>query len=169
MPAYTAPNVRNLAVGTGFLEFKPEGADDYVHLGNCPKFEFKMKTKMLDHHAPINGIKVKDWTWTTEIEAEVEIDMEELTAFNLQMLLLGDVTTDGTRTTVAITARNAPVGALRYTATNEVGPRWHIDLYAVTFNNDGAYDPLTSKDFSKISIQGTALAVDGEFGVMRTI
>jgi hypothetical protein len=172
MPAYTSPDVRNLSVGSGELSFKPEGAGGYVHLGNCPNFEFKMKTKMLDHHAPINGIKVKDYTWTVELEAEVEIIMEELTAFNLQMLLLGDIGTDGSgHTTVTIAARNSVIGALHYIANNEVGPRWFIDLSAVTFNNDGAFDPITSRknDFSKISIKGTALAVNGTFGVFTLI
>lgn len=172
MPAFTSPDVRNLAVGTGYIEFKPEGASSYYHVGNVPQFEFKMKTTMLDHHAPINGIKVKDFTWTIELEAEVEIIMEELTALNFKMLMLGDITTDGSgHTQIAITARNSPRGALRYTATNEVGPRWFIDLLSVTFNNDGSYDPLTSRknDFSTISVKGTALAVGGTFGVMTLI
>jgi hypothetical protein len=172
MPAYTSPDVRNLSVGSGELQFKPDGAGSYIHLGNCPNFEFKMKTRMLDHHAPYNGIKVKDYTWTIELEAEVEIIMEELTARNLQMLLLGDIGTDGSgHTTVTITARNSVIGALSYTANNEVGPRWFIDLLAVTFNNDGSFDPITSRknDFSKISIKGTALAVNGTFGVFTLI
>ena len=172
MPAYTSPDVRNLAVGAGEIEFKPDGAPAYVHLGNVPNFEFKMKTKMLDHHAPYNGIKVKDYTWTIELEAEVEIVMEELTARNLQMLMLGDIGTDlSGRTTVTITARNSVIGALRYTANNEVGPRWFIDLLAVTFNTDGGFDPITSRknDFSKITVKGTALAVDGTFGVMTLL
>lgn len=172
MPAYTTPDVRNIAVGTGFIEFKPEGAGSYYHLGNVPKLEFKLKTKTLDHFAPVDGIKVKDFTWTVEMEAEVGISMEELTARNLQMLILGDIGTDGGgHTTVTIMVRNSTRGALRYTATNEVGPRWFIDLLSVTFNNDGNYNPLTGGrgDFNTIEVTGTALAVNGTFGTMTLI
>ena len=91
MPTYTTPDVRNIAVGTGFIEFKPEGAGSYRHLGNCPSFEFSLKSKLLDHYAPVNGMRVKDYTWTTELEAQIKIVMEELTALNFQMLMLGDV------------------------------------------------------------------------------
>jgi hypothetical protein len=170
MPAYTSPDVRNLSVGAGELEFKPEGAPAYVHLGNVPSFDFSMRTRTLDHHAPVNGIKVKDFTWTVELEAEIEIEMEELTAQNFQLLMLGDVGTDGGgHTTVTIAARNSTRGALRYTANNEVGPRWHIDLLSVTFAEDGSYDPLKKGDWNTIKVKGAALAVDGTFGTMTLI
>ena len=71
-----------------------------------------MKTKTLDHHAPFNGIKVKDYSWTVEMEAEVEIEMEELTAVELQD---DDARRRTSAITVIITARNFGRGALRYT------------------------------------------------------
>jgi hypothetical protein len=166
MPAYTSPDVRNLAVGTGSLYFKPETAGAYYHLGNVPSFQFSMNIRTLDHYAPVNGIKVKDYVWTTEMDAEVDIEMEELTALNFQMLMFGDIV-GGNQ--VNIFARNAVIGALAYRASNEVGPRWNIDLWSVTFNNDGSYAPISSSDFSKISVRGTALAVNGSFGVMQLV
>lgn len=167
MPAYTSPDVRNLVVGSGSLYHLPEGGSSWLHLGNVPQFEFKMKTRTLDHHAPVNGIKVRDYSWTVELEAEVEIIMEEMTAQNLQLLMLGDKT----GTTVNISAKPAPTIQLLYIAANEVGPRWQIQLYAVIFNGDNSYDPITSRknDFSKISVKGSALAVGGNFGTMTLI
>ncbi len=167
MPSFTSPDVRNLSVGTGFIEFKPEGAGSYYHVGNVPNFEFKMKTKTLDHFAPVEGMKVKDYSWTIEVEAEIEMIMEEITAINLKMLLQGDIVGNQ----VFISARNATIGALRYTATNEVGPHWKIDLYSVRFNGDGDYDPITTRrnDFNNISVKGSAFAVDGNFGVLTLI
>lgn len=171
MPAYTSPDVRNLSVGTGFIEFKPEGAGAYVHLGNIPNFEFKLKTRTLDHYAPVEGMRVKDYTWTIELEAEIEMVMEEITAQNLKLLLLGDITVVDGVTTVDISARQGLVGALKYTATNEVGPRWMIDLFAVRFNGDGDYDPLTTRrnDFNNISVKGSAFAIAGSFGTMTLL
>lgn len=171
MPIYTSPDVRNLAVGTGYIQFKPEGAGSYYHVGNVPSFDFKLKMQTLDHFVPIDGIKVKDYTWTVGLEAEVDMVMEEITATNLAMIMLGDVTTIGGVTTVSITARNTRIGALKYTATNEVGPRWLIDLFAVRFNEDGNFDPLTSRksDFNTISVRGSALAVNGSFGTMTLL
>jgi hypothetical protein len=165
MPAYTSPDVRNISVGTGFLEFKPEGSGVYHHLGNCPSFKLSMEAETLDHYAPVNGIRVKDYVWTIELNAEVEIEMEELTARNFQMLTLGDIVGN----TVTIAVRNAPRGALKYTATNETGPRWHIDLHLVSFGTEGEYEPITSDDFNKITVTGTALAVNGSFGVMTCV
>lgn len=164
MPAYTSPDVRNITVGAGELYFKPAGAGSYIHLGNVPQFQFNLKRRVLDHFAPVEGIKVKDFSWTVEMTAEIQVIMEEVTAINLQMLMLGTVS--GAQ--VFITAHNPPVGALRYVSNNEIGPRWNIDLYAVTFTDDGDFDPLTTKknDFEKITLKGSALAVNGSFGVM---
>lgn len=171
MPAYTSPDVRNLCVGAGNLYVMLEG-DSWRHIGNVPNFEFKMATRTLDHHTPVDGIKVRDYSWTVELEAEVEIVMEEITAQNLALLMLGATSgSGGTGTTVNISARAAPQLALRYVANNDFGPRWQIDLFAVILNGDNAYDPITSRksDFSKISVKGSALAVNGEFGVMTLI
>lgn len=167
MPAYTSPDVRNLSVGTGYLQFKPEGAGSYYHLGNVPNFEIKIKTKTLDHYAPVNGMRVKDYSWAIELECELEMVMEEITAVNLQLLLAGNIS--GSQ--IFISARNTTIGALKYTGTNEVGPRWQIDLYSVRFNGDGEFDPITTRrnDFNNIKVRGSAFAVNGDFGVMTLL
>ena len=172
MPIYTSPDVRNLSVGTEFIEFRPEGADDYFHVGNVPKFEFKMRMETLDHFTPVNGMKVKSYTWTVELAAEIEMEMEEITAANLAMLMLGEITAGpGGQPQVSIAAQAPKTGALRYTGTNETGPRWMIDLHSVSFNEDGEFSPLASggKDFNSISVKGSALAVDGVFGLMTLL
>jgi hypothetical protein len=171
MPVFTSPDVRNLSVGTGFIEFKPEGASSYYHVGNVPNFTFQISTKTLDHYVPVNGMRIKDYTWTLELTADIAMDMEEITAQNLAMIMLGNIGTDGSgRTQVGISAQPPRSGALRYTATNETGPRWLIDLYSVTFNGNNTFDPLTGgSNFDKLSVTGSAMAVNGSFGVMTLI
>jgi hypothetical protein len=92
--------------------------------------------------------------------------MEELTARNLAMLVLGDVTEDEDgNPVVSIFSRDSLTGRLQYFATNEIGPRWYVDLLSVTFNPSGDFSPI-GDTFAKLPVTGTVQAVDGVFGTM---
>ena len=54
---------------------------------------------------------------------------------------------------------------MQYFATNEVGPRWYVDLLSVTFNPSGDFSPI-GDTFAKLPVTGTVQAVDGVFGTM---
>jgi hypothetical protein len=167
MSIYTSPDVRNLSVGTGYIEI--DTGAGYRHVGNAPKFAFKLTRTTLDHFVPFNGMIVKDASSTIQLNADFDIDMEEITASNLALILLGDVTVTGGVTTIDIVAQNPPTAALRYTGTNEVGPKWKIDLHAVMFNANSEFDPLSAGKFNVITVSGVALAVNGSFGVFTLI
>lgn len=163
----TSPDVGNLSVGKGFILFKPQGATDFYHVGNVPTFTFTPKITSLDHFSSMEGTRLKDLSVTIEKSGEVKMDMEEITATNLAMLVLGDVSVnvDG-ETEVTIFSRNSLTGELKYYATNEIGPRWYVDLLSVTFNPSGDFSPITDNAFAKLPVTGTVQAVDGVFGKM---
>jgi hypothetical protein len=166
MAGIVSPDVKNLAVGKGFILFKPEDATDFYHVGNVPTFTFTPKITTLDHFSSMEGTRLKDLSITLEKSGEVKMDMEELTARNLAMLVLGDVTEDEDgNPVVSIFSRDSLTGRLQYYATNEVGPRWYVDLLSVTFNPSGDFSPI-GDTFAKLPVTGTVQAVDGVFGTM---
>lgn len=166
MAGIVSPDVQNLAVGKGFILFKPDTADDFYHVGNVPTFTFTPKITTLDHFSSMEGTRLKDLSITLEKSGEVKMDMEELTARNLAMLVLGDVTEDvDGNPVVSIFSRDSLTGRLQYYATNEVGPRWYVDLLSVTFNPSGDFSPI-GDTFAKLPVTGTVQAVDGVFGTM---
>lgn len=166
MAGIVSPDVHNLAVGKGFILFKPEEAADFYHVGNVPTFTFTPKITTLDHFSSMEGTRLKDLSITLEKSGEIKMDMEELTARNLAMLVLGDVSEDEDgNTQVSIFSRDSLTGRLQYFATNEVGPRWYVDLLSVTFNPSGDFSPI-GDTFAKLPVTGTVQAVDGVFGTM---
>jgi hypothetical protein len=166
MAGILSPDVKNLAVGKGFILFKPEDALDFYHVGNVPTFTFTPKITTLDHFSAMEGTQLKDLSITLEKSGEVKMDMEELTAQNLAMLVLGDVTLDvDGNPTVNIFSRDSLSGELKYYATNEVGPRWYVDLLSVKFNPSGDFSPIGTT-FAKLPVTGTVQAVGGVFGTM---
>src|SRR5215471_17167176 len=91
----TAPDVGNLAVGKGFILFKPDYASDYFHVGNVPTFTVSIKATQLDHFSSMAGSRVKDLSIVIEKSGEVKMGLEELTAQNIALLVMGDVGDDG--------------------------------------------------------------------------
>ena len=68
--------------------------------------------------------------------------MDEWTADNLAMMLLGDVSTDTDGNKVIdIFSRNTFEGELKYEGTNEIGPQMDIDLFRVVFKPGKSTQP----------------------------
>ena len=79
-------------------------------------------------------MKKKDKEVVTEKKMTVHLVMDEWTAENLAMALLGDVTIDADGNKVIdIFSRNSFEGELKYEGTNEIGPQMDIDLFKVAF------------------------------------
>ena len=98
MPAYTSPDVRNISVGTGYHRVQAGRCRPItITSATCRASSSRCGPRRSITITPVNGIRVKDYSWTIELNAEIEIEMEEITAQNLQMLMLGDITSDGGR------------------------------------------------------------------------
>jgi len=163
-PTLQSPNIGNYYIGTGVVQFKPEGADDYYYVGNCPTFEFSPSIKTLDHFSSMAGIQSKDDSVVLQVGGTIKMQLEELTARNLALFLLGDVDlTDPQQPTIDIFSTNLLAGALKFIATNEVGPRWTFEFNRVEFTPSGKFDPI-STTWGNVEVTGSISTSGGSFG-----
>ena len=82
----------------------------------------------------------------TEKKMTVTMAMDEWTAENLAMALLGDVSTDTNGKKVTnIFSRNTFEGELKFEGTNEVGPQMDIDLSRVVYKPSKSLNPISDK------------------------
>lgn len=167
--SHTSPDIRNYYIGKGTIEFKKVGALDYRFLGNAPDFEFKPEVTKLEHFSSMAGVKKRDRTVVTEKKASVTLTLEEWTPENLALILLGSITqnTDG-RDVIEIFSENAISGSIRFTGTNEVGPRYEIVLPLVDFVPGDSLSPI-SQEYGQLKITGDVQTVDGSFGTTTDI
>lgn len=164
-PSATSPNVGNYFIGKGIVTFKKEGASVARDLGNCPEVEFTPSADTLDHFSSRSGVKKKDLTVVLELGGELRIVMEELTADNLALLLLGDVdVTDPDAPVVNFLTQSAIIGEVRFYGTNDVGARVNMVWPRVSFVPSGSFSPIT-EEFGTMEVTGQVLAdATGKFG-----
>lgn len=166
-----SPNTGNLSVGKGSLYFTKEGGAE-THLGNCPSFEFTPTVDTLDHFSSMAGIKSKDKVVILTKGGTIKIVMEEWTAYNVGLMLLGSVDEsplDGPE--VDIFSQDEIAGQLRYVANNDVGPRWDVTLYNCSLKPNAAFSPI-SDEWGQMELNGEVLIVtgglnDGKFGLAK--
>jgi hypothetical protein len=164
MPSLFAPNIDNYFVGKGVVMFKPDGDTHYHFIGNVTEFEFSPTLETLDHFSSMSGVKSKDKTVVLQKGGTVRMVMEELTARNLALFLLGDVDlTDPDVPTIEIFGSNLKSGAMKFIGTNEIGPRWNYDFARVDFVPSGSFNPI-SDEWGNLEVTGNLAEVDGTFG-----
>ena len=160
-----SPSTENYYVGKGKISFKAVGSATFRDLGNVSSLETSPNLTTLEHFSSREGVKKKDMEVVTEKKMTVTMVMDEWTADNLAMMLLGDVSTDvdGNKV-IDIFSRNTFEGELKYEGTNEIGPQMDIDLFRVVFKPGKSLNPI-SDEWGNIEIEGEALANDqGKFG-----
>jgi hypothetical protein len=173
-PTMESPNVGNLQVGKGNVEFKKEGDAEFRHLGNCTAFTVTPEVETLEHFSSMEGTKKKDLVITIEQKATVAITMEEMTAFNAALMLQGslDEAAVGGPEVEIFGSDGAITGHLRFTGTNDVGPKITIDLYNVQFAPNGDLE-MISDEFNAMEVNADVLvapsdsAFAGKFGVAK--
>ena len=158
--AGTSPNIENYYIGKGTLEFSDDSGATWRFIGNVTTFEFTPTLTKLDHFSSQQGVKTKDRTVNVEKGATERIVAEEWTIENVQLAFLGGVVeTDSLgRDVFEIFATNAINGAIRFTGTNEIGPRYEIVLHSLDFVPGAAINPL-SEEWGTLELSGDA-AVD---------
>ena len=160
-----APDTDNYQVGKGIVSFKPEGATEFIDLGNVAEFEYTPNIEKLDHFSSRTGVKTKDRSIVLTRSGELRILMEELTANNLAMLLLGVVDPAAVGgASIDIFAIDSVNGEVKFVATNEVGPRWDLNFYNVEFVPSGSFNPI-SDEWNQIEITGQVLIASGGVNV----
>src|ERR1700704_3488690 len=115
-----SPDVDNYFVGAGIVKWKGVLDVAYRDVGNVSEFAFTSNVTRLKHYSSRHGTRFKDRDVVTQVDASVAIKMEEITASNLAMALLGDHA--GSNPTM-INILNTPdvEGAFRLIGTNDIG------------------------------------------------
>lgn len=173
-PTMESPNVGNLQVGKGNVELMLEGESEWRHLGNCTAFTVTPEVETLEHFSSMEGTRKKDLVITIEQQATVSMTLEEMTAFNAALMVQGalDEAAIGGPEVEIFGAAGAKTGRLRFTGTNDVGPKITVDLYYVQFNPDGDME-MISDEFNAMEITGDVLVAPtgnanaGKFGLMK--
>jgi hypothetical protein len=157
----TSPNVENYYIGKGKVEIKLPGDADYVDIGNVPEFEYTPNLTKLDHFSSRAGTRSKDKSVVTEKAATIRIVMEEWTARNLSMALMGAVdNSQPTAVTVDIFSLNSITASVRFTGANDVGPKWTFEFPNVEFTPTSSINPI-SDEWGQIEVTGDILFDDG--------
>lgn len=172
-PTMESPNVGNLQVGKGNVEFKKSGDTEFRHLGNCTAFTVTPEVETLEHFSSMEGTRKKDLVITIEQKCTVALTLEEMTAFNLHLMTQGtlDEAAVGGPEVELFGATDAITGHLRFTGTNAVGPKITIDLPNVQFAPDGDLE-MISDEFNAMEITadvlvGTEAPYVGKFAVAK--
>jgi hypothetical protein len=157
----TSPNVQNYHIGKGIVSFKETGTSTFIDLGNAPAFVYTPTITKKEHFSSREGIKTKDFTAITEIGATVKVTLDEITAENLAMFALGDLTSG----TITGLTKAEFTGTLMVEGTNDIGQHvnWTGD---VSFVPSGDFSFITDTDnFSTIILDAEVMkSTDGSFG-----
>jgi len=147
-----SPDVDNYFVGAGVLKWQmisPVLDVGFRLAGNCSKFELSSQVTRLKHYSSQTGTRFKDRDVVTQVDATVALTLDEITASNLQLFLLGDKS--GVNP-IMVNILNTPNihGALRLIGTNDVGAKCQIDLPSVLITPSGALGLINAGTWGEI-------------------
>lgn len=156
----TSPNVDNYYIGKGKVYIKLTDDADYIDIGNVPEFEFTPEIEKLDHFSSRAGVRSKDKSVVLEKAATLRMVMEEWTARNLALALLGAVdASNPDEVTIEIFSLSAISAQVKFVGANDVGPKWTFEFPMVEFTPSAAINPI-SDEWGQIEITGDILYDD---------
>jgi len=150
----TEPNVLNYFIGKGIVSF--EGRD----LGNAPEVEITPTIEKLDHFSSRAGVRSKDRSIVLERGLQIRIVLEEITAENLRLLLMGSAVAGGSFDILAV---DEIEGELTFEGTNDVGQKVSFTIPSVSFTPSGSLN-LISDEWGSIEITGEILSTESSAG-----
>lgn len=157
-------DIKNYYIGKGIVSLKLAGDTEFVDCGNVTVFEFTPDLTTLEHFSNREGVKTKDRTVVTEKKGTLKMTMEEWTARNVALALLGTIGVDGQgREVIDIFAANSIAAEVKFTGTNQIGPKWEHHFLKVDFTPSAAVSPL-SDEWGALELNGDVAAVNGKFG-----
>ena len=162
----TSPDVLNYYIGKGVVSIKLDGEASFRNIGNVPELELTPVIEKLDHFSSTAGIKTKDRSVATTVGGTLRIILDEITAENLQLALVGALDFDSASDTeIDILSLSELKGAVNFVGANDVGQQLDFSLLSVDFSA-GAGVNLISDEWGQIEITGELLSVAGVFGTM---
>jgi hypothetical protein len=167
----SSPNIGNYYIGRGLVSIQLLGESVFTPCGNSPQFEFMAKVTKLDHYSSMTGVKVKDFTAVTEISGSLTMVLEEFTARNMGLALLG-LPTGGpspSPDTIDIFADPVIYGAVQFVGANDVGPIWTTNFPLVSISPSKAI-AFIGNAYGTIDLIGDVLydRLTGGFGTAVT-
>lgn len=153
----TGHHVDNYFKGQGIVSIRMRGEADYRDIGNVPEFEFTPAVEKRDHHSSRTGIRAIDKTFIISQSGTVRLVMEDFTAANLALMILGELGAPVTgMIPIEIFAATELVASVRLVGTNDIGARIVLDLIRVTFNPTSTLSLISSgDDLDQMEIEGT--------------
>jgi hypothetical protein len=165
-----SPNVLYYSIFRGACWFKEDGEADYRHMGNCPVVTVALGIEKLEHESALAGVAETDRTIITRKSATITIQMEEPTAQNLRLKVLGTIATDSDGEYIDLFASNAISGLFRFVGSNEVGEKFQWDLNKVDFGPEGDVALITAGGgVAQLGITGDLAVVNGKWGKIRRL
>jgi hypothetical protein len=156
-PSLASPNTGNYAILKGIVSFKAEGETDYRDLGNASDVTLSFDLTSLDHFSSRGGLKDKDLSIVLEKNGTLKLTLDEFTAANLALMVLGTVDEAAVGgPTIDIFTVNTIQGAFKIVGTNEIGPKMTMDLYNVSFKPSGDLG-FISDEWGELSMEGDVL------------
>lgn len=130
--SYAAHNINNYQIGKGILYFDrwdddllPTGLRD---LGNCNEFNLSAEVEEKTHESHRGGIVEVDLTVVLKRVLKVTFTIDEYDPENLSLYLFGSKSGD----IITIFDKSQLRGQLKIIGTNDVGPKYIVNLWDVT-------------------------------------
>ena len=168
--ALDSPNILNYTVGKGRVQIRVSGETNFRDIGNCPEFEFTPTIEKLEHFSSQTGVKSKDRTIVLSKAGTLRVVMEELTAENMRIALLGNAISEqsGGDQEIEIFGASSITTEVKFIGTNDIGPKWEYYFRQVDFIPSSSIN-LISDEWLGVEITGDVAAVSGSFGTATKI
>jgi hypothetical protein len=166
-----SPSVLNYSVLKGIIKFTPEGGSEQ-DLGNAPEVELTPEIDKLDHFSSRAGVRSKDRSVVREKTLTLRVVLDEITAENLRLALLGGPLGAGSGggDAFAIFAESEIAGSVTFTGTNSIGNQINLTLPSVTAVPSASLN-LISEEWGTMELTFDVLFVEAlqDFGTVEVI
>jgi hypothetical protein len=161
-----SPSTDNYYIGKGVVSFMntTAGESEFRDVGNVPEFELTPALETLDHNTSREGVKKRDKRVVTLQSMSLRMVMEEVTAQNLALAMMGAVEQDTAGNSIIRAQTLAAVeGRVKFVGTNDVGLQLNYEA-KVSFTPSSSFSPI-SDEWGSIEVTGEILAENGALGV----
>lgn len=159
-----SPDTRNYSLGKGILYFDRFDADGNLagelDLGNAPACSLTPTVESLDHFSSRQGLREKDLSIEVSLGLTVKFTLDEYSADNLNLALLGDRT---------IATESQPAGHQVNDVITGYSGKWTKLFRRHLVNNDASPVVVTDVAGTTTYVEGTDYELDAVIGRLKVI
>jgi hypothetical protein len=164
-----SPDIRNYTIGKGLIYIKTSTDAQRRAIGNCPEFEFTPEIEKLEHFSAMSGVRERDRTVVLEKKGTLRIVIEEMTAENLRLALLGTLEDGSSGDQIIDIFSESQISAeVWFEGQNDVGPKWNYYFGRVDFIPSSGIS-LISDEWMTVELNGDVQKVNGTFGTAEKV